>query len=41
LRRQYGIELAKIILGHCHVETTEIYAEADRGYAMEVMGKIG
>jgi site-specific recombinase XerD len=40
-RRQFGIEMARIILGHQAMDTTEIYAEADRRQAMEVIGKIG
>jgi integrase len=41
LRKQFGVELARIILGHRTAFTTEIYAEADREHAMEVIGKIG
>jgi integrase len=41
LRREYGIELARIVLGHASGFTTEIYAEADKLHAMEVMAKIG
>ncbi len=41
LRKQYGVELARIILGHATAFTTEIYAEADRAQAMEVIGKVG
>lgn len=41
LRKEYGVELTRIILGHATAFTTEIYAEADRRQAMEVMGKIG
>jgi integrase len=41
LRKQYGIELARIILGHSTAFTTEIYAEADKAQAIEVMSKIG
>jgi len=41
LRKQYGIELARIILGHSTAFTTEIYAEADRQQAIEVIAKIG
>jgi integrase len=41
LRKEYGIELARIILGHSTAFTTEIYAEADRVQAMEVVGKVG
>jgi integrase len=41
LRKQFGVELARIILGHATAFTTEIYAEADRQQAMEVIAKIG
>ena len=41
LRRQHGIELARIILGHASAFTTQIYAETDRQQAMEVIAKIG
>ena len=41
IRKEYGIELARIILGHQHGFTTEIYAETDQEQAREVMGKIG
>lgn len=41
LRKEYGVELARIILGHKTAFTTEIYAEADRAQAAQVMGKIG
>jgi integrase len=41
IRKRYGIELARIILGHSMAFTTEIYAEADRVKAVEVIGKIG
>jgi integrase len=41
LRKEHGIELARIILGHSTAFTTEIYAEADKSQAMEVIGKVG
>jgi integrase len=41
LRRDHGIELARIILGHRSAAVTEIYAEVDHEKAMELMGKIG
>lgn len=41
LRKEHGVELARIILGHTTAFTTEIYAEADRAQAMEVMGRVG
>ncbi len=41
LRREYGIEVARIILGHRSAATTEVYAEMDHAQAMAVMGRIG
>jgi integrase len=41
LRKEFGVELARIILGHKTAFTTEIYAEADRAQAVEVMARIG
>jgi site-specific recombinase XerC len=41
VRREHGIEMAKIILGHRSVVETEIYAEADVRRATEIMGAIG
>jgi integrase len=41
LRKEFGVELARIILGHATAFTTEIYAEADRQQAMEVIGRVG
>jgi integrase len=41
LRKEFGVELARIVLGHGSAFTTEIYAEADRAQAMEVIGRVG
>ena len=41
LRKDFGLELARIILGHTSAFTTEIYAEADHQQAVEVIAKIG
>jgi integrase len=41
LRREHGVDMARIILGHSDLKTTEIYAEADREKAISIMGKIG
>jgi integrase len=41
LRKDFGVEMARIVLGHATAFTTEIYAEADRQQAMEVIGKVG
>ncbi|MCI0685585.1 MAG: site-specific integrase [Gemmataceae bacterium] len=41
VRKEFGAELAQLILGHRNLKTTEIYAEADRNQAMEVIARIG
>jgi len=41
LRKEHGIELARIVLGHSTAFTTEIYALQDRQAAQEVIAKIG
>jgi integrase len=41
IRAEYGIEAAKVILGHTKVETTQIYAERDLEMAREIMAAIG
>jgi integrase len=41
LRSKYGIEAAKVILGHTRVETSQIYAEKDMNKAREIMREIG
>jgi integrase len=41
LRREHGIEVARIILGHRSAAITEVYAEADHARAIDVMAKIG
>lgn len=41
LRKEAGIEAARVILGHRSVDTTEIYAEADQERAREIMAKVG
>ena len=41
LRREFGIEMARIVLGHTTAFTTEIYAEADRVQAMDVVLRVG
>jgi len=41
LRREHGIEVARIILGHRSPAITEVYAEVDHTRAVEVMAKIG
>lgn len=41
LRKEFGIELARIVLGHSTAFTTEIYAEADRVQAMDAVLRVG
>lgn len=41
LRKQFGLESARIILGHKSALITEIYAEQDHSKALEVMKRIG
>lgn len=41
LRRDYGLDVAKAVLGHRIVETTQIYAEIDHKRAMEAMERVG
>jgi integrase len=41
LRKEFGVELTRIVLGHSTAFTTEIYAEADKQQAMEVIARIG
>ena len=36
-----GLEAASVLLGHADLETTQIYAEADRELAIEMIKKIG
>ena len=41
IRKGYGIEAARAILGHSRLTTTEVYAEIDQVKAAGVMAKIG
>jgi integrase len=41
LRRRFGIESARLILGHTDVGTTQIYAEADRQAAAQFIAQVG
>ncbi|MBI3863726.1 MAG: site-specific integrase [Planctomycetia bacterium] len=41
LRKEHGVEMARIILGHTTAFTTEIYAEVDQQQAIEVIAKVG
>ena len=38
---EYGWEIGRLLLGHAHLDTTKIYAEADIEKVLEVVRKIG
>jgi len=40
-RKEHGLEVARVLLGHKHAAITEVYAEADVQKAVAVVGKIG
>jgi integrase len=41
IRQKYGAELARVILGHANLSTTEIYAERDFAAAAKAIAEIG
>ena len=41
LRREFGIETARVVLGHTSSAVTEIYAALDESRAAEAMEKVG
>jgi len=41
LRKEYGVEVARAVLGHACLAATEIYAEADMTVVTRVMGEKG
>ncbi len=41
LRKQFGIEAARVVLGHSSAGITEIYAEQDLSKAAEIMARVG
>jgi integrase len=41
LRKEFGVDIARIILGHTSPIVSEIYAELDKEKALAVVGKIG
>jgi integrase len=41
LRKQFGVELCRIVLGNAHVSTSELYAEADTEQAKLAMLRSG
>src|SRR5262249_18847959 len=41
IRREFGLDAARVVLGHRSPQITETYAELDMGHAAEVMERIG
>jgi site-specific recombinase XerD len=41
LRREFGLEVAKAVMGHSSVGMTEVYAEQDQAAAAAAMAKVG
>jgi integrase len=41
LRREFGLDVARVVLGHRSPQMTELYAELDIGRAAEVMARMG
>jgi site-specific recombinase XerC len=41
IRRAYGTEGARVVLGHTKLNTTEIYSERDLAEAASIMRKMG
>lgn len=41
LRKEFGLDVARVILGHSSIAVTEIYAEQDEAKARRVIRKIG
>ncbi len=41
LRKEFGIEAARVVLGHASSAVTEVYAELDMTKAADIMAKVG
>ena len=41
LRKEFGLDVARVILGHSSPAVTEVYAEVDREKAIAVMERVG
>ena len=41
IRKEFGLDAARVILGHKSAAITEVYAEMDREKAVAVIGRIG
>ena len=40
-RKQHGLDVAQVLLGHHSADITQIYAEIDRSKAIDVVRKVG
>ena len=41
IREEHGLEAAQVILGHARADVTQVYAEANRHKAADIMGRVG
>lgn len=41
IRSRFGLEAAQVVLGHCEIGVTQVYAEADTVKAREAMKGVG
>jgi integrase len=41
IRREFGLDVAQVMLGHSRADITQVYAELDRAKALEAVRKIG
>jgi integrase len=41
LRRDFGLDVAQVVLGHAHADVTQVYADVDRRKAIAVMERVG
>ena len=41
LRKEFGIEAARVVLGHASSAVTEVYAELDLTRAADIMSQVG
>ncbi len=41
LRKEFGLDTARAVLGHSSTAVTEVYAELDRDKAAHAMARIG
>jgi integrase len=41
LRKEFGLEAARVVLGHRTAAITEVYAEMDQAKAISIMGRVG